>query len=97
MGTARAINGRLKDSRDTSSAGKSQTPLRDGNESLERTIRDAIQRRAGGAIQGLAVTVVEGRVVLRGRSMSFYRKQLAQEAAIPFLGGRQLANLIVVE
>lgn len=44
--------------------------------------------------------VVEQRgdvVVLTGRVQSYYQKQMAQETVLPLLGGRELANRVLVE
>ena len=61
-------------------------------ERIERVVR----LRTGGMIRGLHVEVGEGRVVLTGRTSSFYNKQLATHAALGALGDQTLSNLIQV-
>ncbi len=41
-----------------------------------------VYQRAGALVQRVDLDLVNNRLVLRGRSRSFYRKQLAQEALL---------------
>ena len=59
-------------------------------------IEKVVRLRTGGMIRGLRVEVGENRVVLTGRTSSFYNKQLATHAALGALGGQTLSNLIEV-
>jgi hypothetical protein len=70
----------------------SPTPPADHQE-LERHV----QQRTGRRVQGLCVEVGEGQVVLRGRTSSYYVKQLAQHGVWDVLPDARLANDIVVE
>jgi hypothetical protein len=65
-----------------------------GDDLAER-IRGQVERRAPGRIRDLEVDTIGGRVVLRGRSRTFYVKQLAQQAVLD-LGPSLLDNRIVV-
>jgi osmotically-inducible protein OsmY len=44
----------------------------------------------------LEVFASEGTVTLRGRVASYYQKQVAQAAALPVIGGRELVNDVEV-
>jgi len=56
-----------------------------------------ITRLACGRIRDLHVACSEGRVMLQGRSRTYYAKQLAQQAALDVTPGVSLiVNLIVV-
>jgi hypothetical protein len=48
------------------------------------------------AVRKLSLEETDGMVVLLGKVSSYYQKQLAQEALMPVLGGRQLLNRVVV-
>jgi len=48
------------------------------------------------ALRRLAVVGSESQLVLTGRVPSYYIKQLAQEAILPHLAGRELVNRVVV-
>jgi len=64
---------------------------------LGRRIEAQITQLACGRIRDLQVTCSEGRVTLRGRTSTYYAKQLAQQAALDAATHEsQLANLIVV-
>jgi len=65
----------------------------DRHQELERHI----QHRTGGRVRGLCVEVGNGQVVLRGRTSSYYVKQLAQHGVWDVLPEAPLANDIVVE
>jgi hypothetical protein len=62
-------------------------------EELERHILD----RTGRRVHGLSVEVRDERVVLRGRTSSFYIKQLAQHCVWDVLPQARLENGIEVE
>jgi hypothetical protein len=47
-------------------------------------------------LRTLEVVETDEEVVLRGRVVSYYHKQLAQEAVLPVLGPRRLRNLVTV-
>lgn len=61
-------------------------------ERIERVVR----LKTGGMIQGLRVEVGDELVTLKGRTTTFFCKQLATSAAMPALGERTLNNLIEV-
>jgi hypothetical protein len=63
------------------------------SEKLERHILD----RTGRRVHGLHVEVRDEQVVLRGRTSSYYVKQLAQHCVWDVLPGARLQNVIVVE
>jgi hypothetical protein len=65
-------------------------------EQLVILIWRAVQRETNGAIRDLSVQVESETVFLRGRSPSYYHKQLAQHAAMCLPGSRRLANQIEV-
>jgi hypothetical protein len=60
---------------------------------LERHIQQCTGRR----VRALCVEVGDGQVVLRGRTSSYYVKQLAQHGVWDVLPDVRLANDIVVE
>lgn len=60
-------------------------------------IKRAIRRKTGGGILQLTVEVEGELLVLRGRSASFYYKQIAQEACMKQLDGQLLVNEIQVD
>ena len=60
-------------------------------------IKRAIRRKTGGGILQLTVEVEGESLVLRGRSTSFYYKQIAQEACMKQLDGQLLVNEIQVD
>jgi hypothetical protein len=62
-------------------------------EELERHI----QERTGRRVHGLCVEVRDEQVVLRGRTSSYYLKQLAQHCVWDVLPDARLENDIVVE
>lgn len=61
-------------------------------ERIERVVR----LRTGGTIRGLRVEVGEERVTLKGRTSTFFSKQLATSAALGAVGEKSLSNLIEV-
>ncbi|HZT83526.1 MAG TPA: hypothetical protein VFA26_25065 [Gemmataceae bacterium] len=60
---------------------------------LERRIQD----RTGRRVRNLCVELFPERVVLRGRAVSYYVKQLAQHGVRDLLPHVSLENAIVVE
>jgi hypothetical protein len=48
------------------------------------------------ALRRLAVTASQTELILTGRVPSYYIKQLAQEAILPYLNGRELVNRVAV-
>jgi osmotically-inducible protein OsmY len=49
---------------------------------LEERVEQVVQSRTSGRIHGLRVQVQNGRVVLSGRTATYYNKQLATHAAL---------------
>ena len=68
--------------------------LRSGQRHRAVEIEHLIRRRTVGRVRDLRVYLSRGRVVLIGRSASFYGKQLAQQAVLETGGGHQITNLI---
>jgi osmotically-inducible protein OsmY len=64
---------------------------------LALRIKRSVRRHAGGGIKALDVQVDHRTIRLGGRSVSFYCKQLAQQAAMRICGERQVINDIEVE
>ena len=56
----------------------------------------ALRRSPIPALRKLALEETEDAVVISGRVSSYYLKQLAQEAVMPALGGRELRNRVAV-
>jgi len=65
------------------------------NEVAER-IEACVRRRLGGWVRDFQVLVQEGGVVLRGRTRTYYAKQLVQHTAMEVGGVPLLANRIEV-
>jgi osmotically-inducible protein OsmY len=64
---------------------------------LESTgVRQALEQHCVPALRRIRVEETAAEVVLAGIVPSFYYKQLAQEAALPHLGGRKLSNQLEV-
>ena len=59
-------------------------------------IKRAIRRNTSGGVQELAVEMQGDSLLLRGRCLSFYCKQVAQETAMSEFSGRPLINQIEV-
>jgi hypothetical protein len=57
---------------------------------------EALRQSSIPALRRLVVIGKQGELILTGKVTSYYIKQLAQEAIIPHLGGRELINRIVV-
>ncbi len=51
-------------------------------QTLAEQIEQAVQSRTGGRIRGLRVHVVEGCVIISGRTATYYNKQLVTHAAM---------------
>jgi hypothetical protein len=64
-------------------------------EDAER-VEAAIRDRVGSRVSEVRVTVLEGGLVLQGRSRTHHAKQLAQQAAVEFADWPILANDIQV-
>jgi hypothetical protein len=60
-------------------------------------VHQHIMNRTGRRIRNLEVEVGPDCVVLRGRTPSFYIKQLAQHGALEALPSTRLENAIIVE
>jgi hypothetical protein len=60
-------------------------------------VRQKVLTRTGRRVKELIVEVGGNRVVLRGKTVSFHVKQLAQTGAQEALPGAQLNNAIEVE
>jgi hypothetical protein len=56
----------------------------------------ALRQSAIPAIRRLTVHGTGAELILSGRVSSYYIKQMAQEAVLPYLGGRSLVNKVVV-
>lgn len=63
---------------------------------LVHEVEQTIRSRTGRSISQLKVEVTPSEIVLHGRCVSFYGKQLAQHAAMAVAGKRQLNNQIEV-
>jgi osmotically-inducible protein OsmY len=63
---------------------------------LASRIKIAVREATSGKIHWLDVEVAAAGVVLRGRSATFYSKQVAQHVAMRIAGNRQLVNEIEV-
>ena len=49
---------------------------------LAEQIEQAVQSRTGGRVRGLRVRVVDGCVIISGRTSTYYNKQLVTHAAM---------------
>ena len=56
----------------------------------------ALRRSTIPALRKLSLEETDAVVVINGRVTSYYLKQLAQEAVMPVLGGRELRNRVAV-
>lgn len=63
---------------------------------LIRGITRMVKRETNLGVQELNVFVEDGKFVLEGHCMTFYTKQLAQQAAMSLLGVTELVNRIRV-
>ncbi len=67
-------------------------------ESLGDQITRLVQSRTGGRIDGLSVDVIDGEVIISGRTTTYYMKQLATHAALDLAAQfTSLTNAIAVE
>ena len=74
-----------------------QLPLADSSRRcLADRIKIAIREATSGKVHRLRVDVAVAGIVLRGRSATFYSKQVAQHVAMRMAGDRQLVNEIEV-
>jgi osmotically-inducible protein OsmY len=64
---------------------------------LSMRVKRSVRRFAGGGVKSLEVQVDDETIRLGGRCVSFYCKQLAQQAAMRICGDRQVVNQIEVE
>lgn len=67
------------------------------SEQLQRELEGQIHARTGRRIRDLAIDLSPERIVLRGRTNTFYLKQLAQHGVRDVLPHVRLENAIVVE
>ena len=65
-------------------------------QSLAELIERHVRSRTGGQIRGLRVEVINGEVILSGRTSTYYTKQLATHAARDAAENLLLANEIEV-
>ena len=65
-------------------------------ELLVEIIERFVQSRTSGMIRGLRVDVVNGEVIISGRTSTYYTKQLATHAALRAVEGVSLTNDIEV-
>jgi hypothetical protein len=63
---------------------------------LRQEIERHVHMRTGGRVRNLTIELEPGRVVLRGRTGSYYVKQLAQEGVREVLLDLSLDNAITV-
>jgi hypothetical protein len=63
---------------------------------LQSPASQALQQSAIPALRKLQVEERDLELVLTGAVSSYYLKQLAQEAVMPFVGGRELKNRVDV-
>jgi hypothetical protein len=60
-------------------------------------VHQHVMNRTGRRIRNLAVEVAPDRVILRGRTRTYYLKQLAQHGALEAIPFTRLENAIIVE
>jgi hypothetical protein len=63
---------------------------------LYNQLEGRVRQRTGGRVRDLRVEVRGGRVLLRGRSATYYAKQLAQHGVLDVMPGVGLDNAIAV-
>ena len=63
---------------------------------IPRTVAQVLRDSPLPLLRTLSVTESDQEVTLTGCVNSYYYKQLAQEAILPFLGRRRLKNQVVV-
>ena len=78
---------------------ESREPIAEAGErrALALRVKRSVRRFAGGGVKALDVEVDRKTIRLGGRCVSFYCKQLAQQAAMRICGERQVVNDIEVE
>ena len=74
-----------------------QAAARSEQRALLMRVKRSVRRYAGGGVKALDVKVDQETIRLGGRCVSFYCKQLAQQAAMRICGERQVVNEIEVE
>ncbi len=60
-------------------------------------LQEHIRRRTGRRVRDLSIDLEAERVILRGRTPSYYVKQLAQQSVRDLLPDVRLENVIIVE
>jgi len=65
--------------------------------SLVEQIEALLREKLGGRVLGLRVVILDGGVILRGRSVTYYVKQLAQHVTMKEMKRPILANEIEVQ
>lgn len=74
-----------------------QVQVRAKNSSaLTERVARSVHERTSGTIRGLRVDVLDGHVVLSGKTSSYYNKQLATHAALQSVDDLPLTNEIQV-
>ena len=68
----------------------------DSPELVKERIERYVQNRTGGMIRDLRVEVLDGAVLISGRTATYYNKQLATHAAMSVLENVALNNEIEV-
>ena len=71
---------------DRPSANERTTPAQPSESDLRRLLAQRITQRAGGRIRSLQVDRVDGRIVVSGRTSTYYARQLACAATVELLG-----------
>jgi hypothetical protein len=64
---------------------------------LQRELEIRVQARTGRRVRNLAVELIPEGVVLKGHTISYHVKQLAQQEVCDFLPNCRLENAIVVQ
>jgi hypothetical protein len=76
-------------------AGQGRSTAADGSAEWRYDLRRRIAARTQGRVVGLKVEVIDGRLIVQGRSQSYYGKQLACAAALDLL--KTLDSTLVTE
>ncbi|MBM4075138.1 MAG: phospholipid-binding protein [Planctomycetes bacterium] len=63
---------------------------------LAETVERSVQHRTGGRVKGLRVDVVDGLIVVSGRTSTYYNKQLVTHAAMDAAEETPFLNQVVV-
>lgn len=69
----------------------------DAERELSRNIENEVKRRIGSRVRNLRVSIIDGRVALGGRTLTYHAKQLVQHAVMETCPLRILSNDIEVE